>query len=396
MTQSTAGLKGVFPDIQIVDADTHITEPPDLWTSRAPASYKSRVPAVRRVDGRDQWFVDGEIPFGSVGSCVIDRSGQKKLGVLGLPTFEELDEAAYKLGPRLEKMDALGIYAQIAYPNTIGFGAVKFMEIPDAELRRLCVTAYNDAMAEWQHESGQRIFPQAAIPFWDLDATIAEMKRIKDLGLTGLVITDRPEYCDLPDYGDPYWDPFWDACNDAELPINFHIAGNGQNTAFTDSAWPSLSAERSHAIGATNIYLDNVRMFTNLLFSGLFDRWPKLKFVSVESGIGWIPFVLEASEYQMDEMVPTDRVNLSRRPTEYFRDHIYACFWFESLAPRTMLETIGVNNVMFETDFPHPTCLYPRSRERMVEVLSDLDPHVRRRVLQDNAAELYRVPLETA
>src|SRR5262249_1893675 len=148
--------------------------------------------------------------------------------------------------------------------------------------------------------------------------------------------------------------------------------------AFNEAPWPSMSDQRKVAVGNSAQMLDNARMISNLLFSGLFDRYPNLKLVSVESGIGWLPFLLEASEYQYDEVVPTHRANLSRRPTQYFRDHIYACFWFEDLGPRKLLEKIGVNNVLFETDFPHPTCLYPRSQERLVDVLNGLDFSVRK------------------
>jgi predicted TIM-barrel fold metal-dependent hydrolase len=141
--------------------------------------------------------------------------------------------------------------------------------------------------------------------------------------------------------------------------------------------------------------MSNLRMMVNLCMSDLFDRFPKLKVVSAESGIGWIPFMLEALEFQFDEMV-TEEEELSaakRRPSEYFRDHIYVMFWFEESGPRKLIEEIGANNVLVETDIPHPTCLYPNPREHFVRVLSDLPDDIKRRVLQDNAVELYKIKL---
>jgi predicted TIM-barrel fold metal-dependent hydrolase len=143
------------------------------------------------------------------------------------------------------------------------------------------------------------------------------------------------------------------------------------------------------------MYMSNVRVIVNLCMSDLFDRYPNVKIVSAESGIGWVPFILESLEYQLDEMVtdPVERSLQKLRPSDYFRNHIYVTFWFESLAPRKYIEDIGVNNVLIETDVPHPTCLYPGARDHLAKVLADVDPYVRRRVLQDNAAELYRIPV---
>jgi predicted TIM-barrel fold metal-dependent hydrolase len=196
---------------------------------------------------------------------------------------------------------------------------------------------------------------------------------------------------ELPDYGKPYWDPFWELCNDLRVPLNFHIGGDGRSDAESRRliAWPSFGPEHQLALHGTMFLMSNASTIGNFIYSGLFDRYPNLKLVSVESGIGWIPFVLEALEYQYDEMVPAELKNLQRRPKEYFRDHWYACFWFEDFGPRALTEQIGPNNILFETDFPHPTCLYPKAQQHIADVLQDLKPEVRRRVLQDNAAELY-------
>jgi predicted TIM-barrel fold metal-dependent hydrolase len=379
----------------VIDCDTHYTEPPDLWTSRAPAKYRDQVPHLRRVNDADMWYVAGDIVLGPVGLTVVTEGGEKVLGKLGIRDFSVLERAAYEVGPRLQMMDRLGIHAQIVYPNASGFASAAFLRIPDEELRTLCTTIYNDAVAEWQAESGGRLFPQAILPFWDLDATLAEMRRCtEDLKLKGFTITDTPERVGLPDYGTAHWEPFWELANDLRAPLNFHIGSAGGGfSPFIDSPWPSMGRERKMAIGATCIYLDNARMISNLLFSGLFDRYPNLKLVSVESGIGWIPFVIEAAEYQLDEMCPNEGKALQRRPTEYFRDHIYACFWFEDYGPRVMMDKIGVNNILFETDFPHPTCLYPKSQEHLASILADLSEETRRRVLQENASELYGIPV---
>lgn len=127
-------------------------------------------------------------------------------------------------------------------------------------------------------------------------------------------------------------------------------------------------------------------------FSGLLDRFPRLKFVSVESGIGWIPFMLEACEYQMDQNL-LERGGLKLRPREYFQRQIYASYWFEHESTPRTLELLGGDNVMFETDFPHPTCLYPHVCEQVQASLGGLDRSLQRKVLYETAAKVYNLPL---
>ena len=160
-----------------------------------------------------------------------------------------------------------------------------------------------------------------------------------------------------------------------------------------DTGAHSLDDERKLAVGSALIYVENARSISNIIYSGVLERFPKLRVVSVESGIGWIPFILEALDYQLTESAPHAVDLLSMKPSDYFRRQVYGCFWFERLAPVKLIEEIGVNNVLFETDFPHPTCLHPGGVERAAELFADTSDHIRRRVFQDNAAELYRIPV---
>lgn len=377
-------------DLRVIDADTHLTEPHDLWVSRAPAAYRDRVPQVVDVDGTPTWSVDGVTLQRASASSVVHRDGSRCRGTAFIQwTFDDAHLAAHDVPTRLAVMDELGIWAQIVYPNAAGFGGQRFGSLTDPVLKNLCATLYNDAMVEMQESGAGRLYPMALLPWWDVEASVAEAERAASLGLRGVNMTSDPQQGGAPDLGSRAWDPLWEVCADLGLPVNFHIGASETSlTWFGSSPWPSNGDDQKLAIGSAMMYLTNARVLANLIISGLLERHPNLKFVSVESGIGWIPFVLEALTHQLGE-VALDHLSLT--PIEYFRRQLYACYWFEKDDVAHTLDLLGADNVLFETDFPHPTCLYPDSMGAAAAGLETLAPDVQRKVLQDNAAQLYRI-----
>jgi len=395
---------------KVIDCDTHLNEARDLWTSRAPAKYKDRVPHVKRVvsdkdgfgdplpDGprvSDMWFIEGDKEFGGLGGVTVGPQGEKLYGKVSYDNSDQMSPAAWDVKERVAFMDKTGIAGQITYPQVAGFSAIKMIQsVEDKELRTAITTIFNDAIAEFQHDSGNRIFPQALLPCWeDQETMMKEARRcIEDLKLTGFVMGDRPEMIGVPGYLNDYWQPFFEMCNAKRVPLNFHLSGSNALDAKL-IPWQDFGPQRKLAILSIGFFIANAGFMMNFIYSGLFDKYPNLKVVSVESGMGWIPFVLEAMEYQLDETVPTE-VKLSRRPMEMFRDHVYATFWFEKVGLQRLTDYVPVENILFETDFPHPTCLYPYNREHASKALEGLNEYAQRRILQDNAIELYHLPIK--
>jgi predicted TIM-barrel fold metal-dependent hydrolase len=393
--------------IKIVDVDTHLTEPQDLWTSRAPAKYKDRVPKVVRATENNiaesglratdfRWVVDG-IELGQAGGgSVVNKENVKVKGQSFTHwPLTEVSPAASFVEPRLDLMDEVGIWGQIVYPNVVGFGGQAFSKIQDLELRNLCCTIWNDAMIEMHEQSGGRIMGMATLPWWDIDSIPAEAERIHRLGLKGVNISADPQDSGMPDLNDPCWEPLWDVCEDLNLPINFHIgASQTQSSWFGTAPWPSFGENVKLALGSTVLYLGNARVLGNLIYSGILARHPKLKFVSVESGIGWIPFLLQALDYQAEE---ANVHHLSMKPSDYFRRQMYACFWFEGTDDHLIddIKRVGRERCMFETDFPHPTCLYPDPLTGIASTLEAVDYETRKMILGGNAAKVYNIDLPT-
>jgi uncharacterized protein len=385
--------------LSIIDADTHLTEPHDLWTRRAPASLRERVPQVKMHDGQMSWVIDGDksIGTGAHPSSAILKDGRKvrDLSEFLQLKFDDVHPGSSEVKARLAVMDDHGIFAQIVYPNILGFGGQAAAKV-DPALRLSCVEIYNDAMAELQVESNQRLFPMALLPWWDVKAAIKECERAKQMGLRGININSDPHTHkdengrNIPDLASSHWDPLWEACAALDLPINFHIGGSEQSVDWLgQQGWPSLPRDLKAAIGGAMLFFNNGRVLANIIYSGALDRFPKLKFVSVESGIGWVPFILEALDYQLCEIAAARRFDL--KPSEYFQRNFFACFWFEKTDIAQMIRRVGIDNVLFETDFPHPTGLYPI--DNLEGRLGGLTSQERAKVLSLNAASLYNIPL---
>ena len=144
---------------------------------------------------------------------------------------------------------------------------------------------------------------------------------------------------------------------------------------------------------SVKLFMNNGSQLCDLLMSGVLARFPEIKFVSVESGIGWVPFVLEALDYQFKgNRVREERPDLKLLPSEYFKRNVYACYWFEQTAPRHLIDAVGVDNILFETDFPHPTSLYGDDVHRCIETgLVSCNEETKRKILWGNAKKLYSI-----
>jgi len=386
----------MLDDVFVFDADSHWSEPADLFTSRAPAEYRDRVPRVEEVDGVPTWVFDGQVLGRHSAAGVIARDGHKEEAEKALFewAFDEVHVGAYDPKVRLQVLDECGIDAQIIFPSTIGLGGQDLGSVDDKALKRLSIEIYNDAMAEIQAESNDRLVPLPLMPAWSVDACAMEARRVAALGARGVNMTSDPQDLGAPDLANRAWDPFWEVCTDLHLPVHFHIGASVTGMTFYGKyPWESHGPNTKLAIGGTLLFIGNARVVVNIILSGVFDRHPGLKVVSVESGVGWIPFILEAMDYEMSENAPTELARLKKPPSEYFRSNMYATFWFEqnggNLPP--LIEAVGEDSILFETDFPHPTCLYPNPLQTVEAKMATLSPDIRRKILGGNARALYRI-----
>jgi predicted TIM-barrel fold metal-dependent hydrolase len=377
----------------IVDTDTHVSEPPDLWTSRLPKSLGDSILQVRWSDQAkaEMWFMGDRPIFKAWAGAMY---GWPEPFPSAPPTQADAHPASYDANERLKAMDASGISVACLYPNVAG-GAVSdpYSGETNPEVSLAHLRAYNDFLLDWITPAPERFVPLALIPYWDVPASVAEIERVAAMGHKGVVTTGAPHQHAAPYLADHHWDPIWAACQAAGLPVSFHVA-NGDLSAHLAPERLQLDGPAvTYARTSTGAFLDNGQQVTDLLLGGVLARFPDLKFVSVESGIGWIPFVLESCDYHFKKAgVWKEKPEFGDLlPSDLFRRQLYVNYWFERLED-WHVEVVGEDHILFETDFPHPTCLYgDEIPEAISNGLSAQPDRIQEKILWKNAAALYNL-----
>lgn len=384
--------ESVFDRCKPIDVDTHITEPPDVWTDRIAKKWGDKIPHVTKVDGKDLWMI-GDQMIGGPGfttAAGFDSS---------YPDFrngyDDIPASSYDAKERLKYMDEEGIWAAVLYPNVGGFGSGGFLKLGDPQLMLDCVRAYNDFLVEWCSEDADRLIPVAAMPFWSVEESVKEVQRAAEIGHKSILACSDPAAFGEPRLAHAHWDPFWAAVEETGLSISFHIGAGDLSDIVSDPC--ELGPRAAFSRVSSTIFMQNMGCIADLIFGGVCHRFPNLDLVSVESGVGWLPAFLEAADWQWSNgQVTKDHPEYDLLPSEYFRRQIYGCFWFENDALRSTIDSFS-DNLCWETDYPHPTCMHPgpvnglaqHPRDYVNEVMGDLDEVKVEKVLHSNAAKLY-------
>jgi predicted TIM-barrel fold metal-dependent hydrolase len=390
----------------IVDLDAHVVEPPDVWTSRLPSRYRDVGPHVELLPGGVPKLVGSgyiEEP-GTEGPlvawwCYEDHKASVKrtIAAAGFPrdeielrgvTYDEMRPGCWRLPDRLADMDLNGVEAQLCFPNYPRFCGQQFLWGKDRELALLCVKAYNDWMVEqWCGESGGRQIPLCLVPLWDAELAAAEVRRNAARGVRAVAFTELPTYLDLPSIYTGSWDPFFAVCEETSTIVCMHI-GSGTRT-------PKAAPDGPDAVSATILFGNSVASLTDILFSGILHRYPQLRLMYAEAQIGWIPYVLERA----DDVWSTHRGwSGSQRfcpepPSTYYeRGQVYSCF-FKDAVGVAMIDRIGVDSVVFETDYPHSDSTWPHSRRAAAEQFGHLDDSAVHKIARGNAIRLLGLDL---
>ncbi len=368
-----------------IDVDSHIQEKPDTWTSRmSKAKWGDRIPHIEEHDGKEEWVIDGE------------RSGYLSICPAVMPDrvswpdrWDEIPLGVYDAHGRMAYMDMDGIDCQVMYANTTGVSGERFQG-REPEFEADCVRAYNDALTEeWLAVNPERFVALSVLPHSSMGLSIEEVGRNAKNGHRGLLLFGTPHLRGLPNYSDPYWDPLWTAARDAQMIVSMHGSGAAPSSMRLDPL-PGTEERRHAASLASSGFSIQSQYFANFLFAGVLDRFPDLVFVGAESGIGWLPWLLEACDHAWELGRLWDH-GLPNRPSDVFHRQCYVDFWYEVSALQEYRYVIGVDRIMWETDFPHPTALWPDTQKFLSRAFEGVPEDEQHQILAENPKRVYRL-----
>jgi predicted TIM-barrel fold metal-dependent hydrolase len=379
--------------IPIIDVDTHVTEPADLWTSRLPSRFGDKVPhVVTEPSGAEMWYL-GDRRLS--GAAKFAAAGWRDYPPSYPPRYDQADSAAWDPVQRLQRMDEYGLHTQVLYPNILAFYMPMMFSLDDLALTKACVLAYNDFLADFCRVNPDRLVPLMMLPFWDAGASVAEIARAAALGHRGIVFASNFDKVGLPRIWDEHWTPILAAAQDAGLSVNFHV-GFGELTE--DELVKRTETDGADHTRQTSVgMLGNARAIADVITSGLCHRYPKLNFVSVESGVGWLPYLMDSLDWHWKNYGGRRDFPERELPSFYFKRQVYGSYWFErETVPSAVMRL--PDTCMFASDFPHPTSLSPgpasvadQPAAMAKASLAGVPLEIARKVLHGNAARLYRL-----
>ncbi len=381
----------------LISVDDHVLEPPNVWVDRVAKKDRDRAPHMEYDEnGMDYWVYDGK-KFPSSGLSAVVGKAKEEFSPEPLP-YSEMRPGCYDARARLEDMDRAGILASLCFPTITRFCGQLFMEASDREFGFECLKAYNDWMIEeWCGAAPGRYIPLTLIPMWDPQLAVKEMERCAAKGSTTFAFSENPEPLGLPTIHDKdgYWEPVMAAANDLEMVVSMHVGSSSTLPQICSDApfMANLAWGASRTSGT----------MLSWLFSGLFQRYPKLKIALSEGEVGWIPYFLERAEQVLDKQRywvqrgttfgdhagsgNIDLDNLDLRAT--FRDHVFGCFIDDAHGIASLGE-IPEDNIMCETDYPHSDTTWPDSIKVVKNRISHLPDETQYKILRGNAERLYR------
>jgi predicted TIM-barrel fold metal-dependent hydrolase len=366
-------------DSRILSADSHVVEPWYLWRERVPAQHKDRAPRLLREDDWDRLVCEDVFmpPLGLAAGVFRSDSEVRREGRWD----EDVPSSAYDPDARLVELDADGITGEVLYP-TLG---MMLFGIDDLELKWSLFRAYNDWLADFCASHPDRLKGIAIVAPEDIALAVQELKRAQRIGLSGVMMPTIVGE-DRPPYHDPVYFPLWQASVEFGMPMHIH-SGTSRDKAkaynITKGRNPLNSIMKCQEVE---------RVFLNLIFAGVFDRFPGLIFVSAENEAGWIAHMLDRADYEWRRYQNVPRLGFDtpcvKPPTTYWQANIRATFMRDLVAVRTH-DLCGVETLMFQTDFPHGVSTYPHSRKLVDELFEGVDAEVRHKIVYQNAADLY-------
>ena len=393
----------------IISVDDHLVEPPHLWQTWLPNKFKEKGPRVERRRLGEMLWVGGskmyeyELDAPDAPWCDIwfyedlVYPNKRHVAAVGFPreemtmspiTYDEMRPGCYEPKARVQDMISNHVEASLSFPTMPRFCGQTFAEAEDRELALACVKAYNDFMVEeWCGDSNGALLPLIIIPLWDADLAAAEVRRNAERGCRAVCFSEIPPNLGLPSIHTGYWDTFFQACQDTETVVCMHIGSS--------SKMPAASPDAPPAVAASLSFNNAIASLSDFLFSGVLVRFPTLTLAYSEGQIGWLPYILERVDDVWREHRAWGGVAdiVPEPPSTYYYRQVFGCF-FRDKHGLNSLNEVGVDNITFETDYPHTDTTWPNTKEVAEEMMGHLPQDIVWKIVRGNAARMLGIKIE--
>jgi predicted TIM-barrel fold metal-dependent hydrolase len=386
---------------RIISVDDHVIEPPGLWQEHVPARYRDQAPRVERIQGRigrsprafvyrpgagdhwaDCWLYEG-VYYPIVQGIVAVSYEREELDNSAV-LYDDMLPGCYDQTARLADMERNHTDASMCFPSFPRFCGQTFLEATDHDLALVYLETYNDWMVDvWcGGDATGRLIPITLVPLWDAELAAAEVRRCAAKGSHAIAFTESPPSLDLPSIYSGYWDPLWAACQETETVVNMHV-GSSSTFPMTGKDSPMISS-------VALLHEGSGRALVDWLCSGVLGRFPTLRIALSEGQVGWIPFMLDRVDYAWQHHRGYGGIELEEPPSTRARSQVFGCI-FDDVVGLEARERIGMDQIMFEVDYPHGDSTWPRSKERAEHLAraASLSEEELYKLVRGNAIECY-------
>ena len=367
----------------LVSVDDHICEPADMFDAHVPERYREHAPrVVDEPDGSQQWYY-GAVRGRNLGLNAVAGKPPEMFNVN--PTrYEDMRPGCYQVDERVQDMSAGGQLAGLNFPNWTGFAGQVLQLGPDAEINLVMIRAYNDwHIDEWCGAHPDRFIPCGILPLFDVEEAAAEVRRLAAKGCHAVTFSENPVGLGMPSIHTDAWDPLYAACCDTATVLCCHIGSSSKSASTTPDAPPPVPMNLSSAMA--------IYTLGDLLWADFWHRFPALRFSLSEGDIGWIPYFLARAEHTLDRHNGWMGQKLAQglRPTELFRERIICCFINDRIGMK-LLDEFNIDNLCWESDYPHSDSFWPRSPEKLEELMVGIDDASVNKITHENAMRHFQ------
>ena len=367
-------------ELLVISSDSHVFEPPGLWSERIDAEFRERAPRMQRVGEVDHLVVEKDQMIAGIG--LISNAGARfenpeQISAHG--RFEDVHVGGYDPAQHIRDMKIDGVSGELLYPSQGLF----YFKVADSRLMSAIFRAYNDWLAEFCSADNDRLKGVAMINLDDVAEGVTELERAARLGMAGAMITEYPQ--EHRRYDNPEYEPFWAAAQDLNLPVSLHTATRREGR----SRGAGATSVRDASGRATKVFYPATSI-CDIIFSGVFERYPNLKLAIVEFELSWVPYLLDSMDYTYVERQEEAyyRFKGDARPSDFFHNNVYLSFQEDAVGIR-LRDIIGVDRLMWGSDYPHSESTFPRSREVLSEILEGVPVAEQASIVGGAAAGLY-------